>query len=200
MPALSALILVTSFLGCKKQTITETPATSGLKTATASLNTVQKAAFNTPDSVAEGTNGNWGKVNYDLYNNKTEGDSVHLSFDGSLCREIHAGREYKLGYVDITGSSLSSISLKDLSSTSLMPINGTVKDKENTVSNWYTFSDGHQYGIIPVKDRYLVLYKGENIAKATVLYVLQLNAVDYIPGKTSGYYFGAITFNYKRLI
>ncbi|SDP96857.1 hypothetical protein SAMN05428975_4344 [Mucilaginibacter sp. OK268] len=199
LPILCVLIALISFLGCKKQT-TESPATANVKTSALALNSVTKATFTTPDSVAGVVGGNWGKVNYDLANNKTGGDSVLLSFDGSLCKEIHAGNGYTLGYVDITGNSLNTIALKDVLSAPLQLVDTTAKSKENSTKNWYTYTDGKQYGLIPVKDRYVVLFKGTSILKATVLYVLQLNTVDYIPGHTSGYYFGSVTFNYKRLI
>jgi len=199
LPALCVLIALISFLGCKKQ-LTESPATANVKTSALALNSVTKATFTTPDSVAGVTGGNWGKVNYDLASNKTGGDSVLLSFDGALCKEIHAGNGYSLGHVDITGSTLSTITLKDILSAPLQLVDTTAKSKENSTKNWYTYTDGKQYGLIPVKDRYVVLFKGTSILKATVLYVLQLNTVDYIPGHTSGYYFGSVTFNYKRLI
>ena len=199
LPALCVLIALASFLGCKKQ-ITESPATANTKTSTLAINAVTKATFTTPDSVAGIAGGNWGKVNYDLANNKTGGDSVLLSFDGTLCKEIHAGNGYTLAYVDITSSSLSTITLKDIVATPFQPVDTTAKGKENSIKNWYTYTDGKQYGLIPVKDRYVVLFKGSSILKTTVLYVLQLNTVDYIPGKTSGYYFGSVSFNYKRLI
>lgn len=199
IPALCVLIALISFVGCKKQ-LTESPATTSAKTSPLALNAVTKATFTTPDSVAGIISGNWGKVNYDLANNKAGGDSVLLSFDGALCKEIHAGNGYTLGYVDITGNSLSTIALKDVLAAPLQLVDTAAKSKENSIKNWYTYTDGKQYGLIPVKDRYVVLFKGSNILKATVLYVLQLNAVDYIPGYTSGYYFGNVSFNYKRVI
>jgi hypothetical protein len=82
----------------------------------------------------------------------------------------------------------------------LQLVDATAKNKENSTKNWYTYTDGKQYGLIPVKDRYVVLFKGVSILKASVLYVMQLNAVDYVPGNTSGYYFGGVSFSYKRLI
>lgn len=199
LPALCALIALVSFLGCKKPDI-ESLATPNIKTSALAINTVAKATFLTPDSVAGVVGGNWGKVNYDLVSNKAGGDSVLLSFDGALCKEIHAGNGYTLGYVDITSSSLSTITLKDILTPQLQFVDTTAKGKENSMKNWYTYTDGKQYGLIPVKDRYIVLFKGSNILKATVLYVLQLNTIDYIPGHTSGYYFGSVSFNYKRLL
>jgi hypothetical protein len=196
---LYVFIALISLISCKKQ-VTESPATANTKTSALALNTVTKATFTTPDSVAGVAGGNWGKVSYDLANNKTGGDSVLLSFDGALCKEIHAGNGYTLGYVDITSSSLNTITLKDILATSLQIVDTTAKGKENSTKNWYTYTDGKQYGLIPVNDRYVVLFKGTSIHQATVLYVLQLNTVDYIPGSTSGYYFGSISFNYKRLI
>ncbi|WP_419702025.1 hypothetical protein [Mucilaginibacter sp. NFX135] len=199
LPVLCVFIALISFMGCKKQ-ITESPATANAKTSALTLNAVTKATFTTPDSVAGIVGSNGGKVNYDLASNKAAGDSVLLSFDGTLCKEIHAGNGYTLGYVDITGSSLSTITLKDILATSLQLVDTTAKGKENSTKNWYTYTDSKQYGLIPVKDRYVVLFKGSSIHQATVLYVLQLNTVDYIPGNTSGYYFGSLSFNYKRLL
>jgi hypothetical protein len=199
LPALCVLIALISFVGCKKQ-VTESPATANVKTSAVALNSVTKATFTTPDSVAGVTGGNWGKVNYDLASNKTVGDSLQLNFDGTLCREIHAGSGYTLGYVDIAGSSLSTVTLKDIQAAQVQLVDAAANSKESTILKWYTYSDGKQYGLIPVKDRYVVLFKGISIVKASVLYVLQLNAIEYVPGQTSGYYFGGVSFNYKRLI
>lgn len=196
---LCVFITLISFAGCKKQA-TENPATTNPKIAASALNTITKATFITPVAAAGGIGDNWGKINYDLVANKATGDSVHLNFNGILCKEIHAGNGYTLGYIDITGSSLSIITLKDVLATPLLLVDTTAKNNVNSIKNWYTYTDGKQYGLIPVKDRYVVLFKGANILKATVLYLLQLNTVDDIPGNISGYYFGSVSFNYKRLI
>ncbi len=198
LPVLCVLIALISFVGCKKQA-TENPATANVKTSALALNTVTKATFITPASAA-GTDDNWGKINYDLVANKAAGDSVLLSFDGTLCKEIHAGNGYTLGYIDLTGNSLSAIALKDVIAAPLQLVDTAITSKENGTKNWYAYTDGKQYGLIPAKDRYVVLFKGASILKATVLYVLQLDTVDYSPGNTSGYYFGNVSFSYKRLI
>lgn len=199
MPILCVLIALFFSLGCKKQ-FAENTAGTNVKPVGLALNSVTKASFTSPDFLSGTTIVNWGKVNYDLAANKTTGDSVLLSFNGALCKEIHAGNGYNLGYMDITGNSLINITLKDILATPLKLIDTTTKSKENSTKNWYTYSDGKQYGLTPVKDRYVVLFKGVSILKASVLYVLQLNAVNYIPSTKSGYYFSRLSFNYKRLI
>lgn len=199
--AFCILIALASLSSCKKQIIGEQSLT-GKKDENLVTNAVVRANFITPDSVASIIENKWGKISYDLSANKVNGDSALLNFDGNLCREIHAGNGYTLRYADLPGSSISSISLPQILAANLNAVDsdaaaGKLNDKRET---WFAFSDGKQYGIIPVKERYLVLYKGDSLLETSALYVLQLNAIEYIPGQMSGYYFGGIKFDYKKLI
>ncbi|WP_431294460.1 hypothetical protein [Pedobacter sp. P26] len=199
--AFCTLVALASFSSCKKHSIVE-ESLNGKNSEQLLSNGVKQANFITPDSVA-GIQGNkWGKISYDLNSNRVNGDSVLLSFDGNLCREIHAANGYTLKYADVSGTSISSISLKQVLATNLKVVDSTTDpEKTNEMrQTWFTFSDGKRYGMIPVKDRYLVLFKGDNILKTTALFVLQLNTIEYIPGQMSGYYFGGVKFDYKRLI
>ncbi|MDY0906313.1 hypothetical protein [Pedobacter sp. CFBP9032] len=195
------LIALASLSSCKKQIIGDQSLT-GENSKNLVSNVVEHANFTTPDSVAGIQETKWGKISYDLNANRVNGDSVLLSFDGNLCREIHAANGYTLKYVDLPGSSISSISGTQILAANLNAVDSaTAAGKPNDArQTWFTFSDGKQYGIIPVKDRYLVLFKGDSIVKTTALYVLQLNAIEYVPGQMSGYYFGGVKFDYKRLI
>jgi hypothetical protein len=195
------LVALVSLISCKKQTIEEKPTTGNNGNLQVS-NAVIHANFITPDSVAGILDNKWGKISYDLSANKVNGDSVLLSFDGNLCREIHAGNGYTLRYADISETSLSSIGLSQILAANLNAIDSSATaGKPNDVKQtWFTYSNGKQYGMIPVKDRYLILFKGDSFLKTSVLYVIQLNNIEYIPGQMSGYYFGGIKFDYKRLI
>lgn len=199
--AFCVLIAMASLSSCKKQIIEE-QSFKGEKGERLASNAVLHANFTTPDSVA-GIQGNkWGKISYDLNTNRVNGDSVLLSFDGNLCREIHAANGYTLKYADVSGSSISSISLPQILAANLNAVDSAAAagKPNDTRQTWFTFSDGKQYGMIPVKDRYIVLFKGDSILKTSALYVLQLNTIEYIPGQMSGYYFGGVKFDYKRLI
>ncbi|MFD2285780.1 hypothetical protein GJU39_17795 [Pedobacter petrophilus] len=184
---------------CKKQIIAEQPIT-GTNGEQLLANSVAHANFTTPDSAASIMENKWGKISYDLNANRVNGDSVLLRFDGNLCREIHVVEGYTLKYADVSGTSISGIGLAQIRAANLNAVDSDTDKSNDKRQTWFTFSDGKQYGMIPVKDRYLVLFKGDSILKTNVLYVIKLNAIEYVPGQTTGFYFGGVKFDYKRLI
>ena len=135
-------------------------------------------------------------------NTNTKTDSINSTINmsdifGSTLKPSHPNT-YKLGYFDRENTSVDAINLEilkkvELKETPSLIVDATSAGAPLTAPTWVYYDHKNGYTVTPIKNRYVVLYKGSDFSeKADEIYVLQADKVVAANGV------GTYTIKYKK--
>ncbi|WP_442794510.1 hypothetical protein [Pelobium manganitolerans] len=150
---------------------------------------VETVSFSSPKEAAPGPSGDFG-VWYYNFDTKTSSENVgQVKFFGLYSGDFGLANEgLSLGYVDVDGKTLATLSLEDITKAGLTSV------EKLSTGTWYTYGENHSTP--PIANRYVVVYTGADIKTASNIYIIQLNSLSY-EKKESGKYVGKISFSFK---